>query len=44
MGGHSLLAMQFLRKMEQRLSVRLDIQVLLRDSLAEIAAQVQLRS
>jgi arthrofactin-type cyclic lipopeptide synthetase C len=44
MGGHSLLAMQFLRKMEQRLSVRLDIQVLLRDSLAEIAAQVQARS
>lgn len=44
MGGHSLLALQFLRKMEQRLSVRLDIQVLLRDSLAEIAAQVQSRS
>src|SRR5690606_28366452 len=41
MGGHSLLALQFLRKMEQKLSVKLNIQILLRDSLEEIAVQVQ---
>jgi hypothetical protein len=40
MGGHSLLALQFLRNMEQKLRVKLDIQVLLRDSVEEIALQV----
>ncbi len=40
-GGHSLLALQSLQKIEKRLAIRLDIQLLLRDSLAELAAQIE---
>jgi amino acid adenylation domain-containing protein len=40
MGGHSLLALQVLLKMERKLCIKVDIQVLLRDSLEEIALQV----
>ncbi len=41
MGGHSLLALRFLLTIERKLAVKLDIQILLRDSLEEIAMQVQ---
>ena len=39
MGGHSLLALQALRQMEQKLDVRIDLRVLLRESLADIATR-----
>jgi len=39
MGGHSLLGLQALRQMEQRLGVKLDFRVLFMESLAEIAAR-----
>jgi len=39
MGGHSLLALQALRQIENKLGVRLDFRVLLRESLADIATK-----
>jgi amino acid adenylation domain-containing protein len=39
MGGHSLLGLQALGQMEQRLGVRLDFRVLLQESLVEIATR-----
>jgi Phosphopantetheine attachment site len=36
MGGHSLLALQALRQIENKLGVRLDFRVLFQESLAEI--------
>jgi hypothetical protein len=41
MGGHSLLGLQALRQMEQKLGVRLDLRVLLHESLADIATRCQ---
>ena len=37
MGGHSLLALQALRQMENKLGVRLDFRALFQESLADIA-------
>jgi amino acid adenylation domain-containing protein len=39
MGGHSLLALQALRQMENKLGVRLEFRVLFQESLAEIATR-----
>jgi amino acid adenylation domain-containing protein len=39
MGGHSLLALQALRQIENKLGVRLDFRVLFQESLADIATQ-----
>jgi amino acid adenylation domain-containing protein len=39
MGGHSLLALQALRQMENKLGVRLEFRVLFQESLAEIATK-----
>ena len=39
MGGHSLLALQALRQIENKLGVRLDFRVLFQESLAEIATR-----
>ena len=39
MGGHSLLALQALRQIENKLGVRLDFRVLFQESLAEIATK-----
>ena len=39
MGGHSLLALQALRQIENKLGVRLDLHVLFQESLAEIATR-----
>ena len=39
MGGHSLLALQALRQIENKLGVRLDLRVLLQESLSEIATR-----
>jgi amino acid adenylation domain-containing protein len=39
MGGHSLLGLQALRQMEQKLGVRLDFRALFQESLADIAAR-----
>jgi hypothetical protein len=43
MGGHSLMAMQALRKMEQRLGVSLGFGVLFQESLADIATRCRHR-
>jgi hypothetical protein len=39
MGGHSLLALQALRQIENKLGVRLDFRVLFQESLADIATK-----
>jgi len=39
MGGHSLLALRALRQMEHQLGVKLDLRVLFRESLADIATR-----
>jgi hypothetical protein len=39
MGGHSLLALRAIRKMEQKSAVKLDFRVLFQESLTEIAAK-----
>ena len=39
MGGHSLLALQALRQIENKLGVRLDLRVLFQESLSEIATK-----
>jgi Phosphopantetheine attachment site/AMP-binding enzyme C-terminal domain len=39
MGGHSLLALQALRQMENKLGVRLDFRALFQESLADIATR-----
>jgi hypothetical protein len=40
-GGHSLMALRALNQMEQHFGVGLDLRVLFRSNLAEIAAQLQ---
>ena len=40
MGGHSLLALQALRQIENKLGVRLEFRVLFQESLAEIATRM----
>jgi Phosphopantetheine attachment site len=44
MGGHSLLALQALRQIENKLGVRLEFRVLFQESLADIATKCRFES